>query len=52
MGATIAPPVPAFYANPQSVQDIVTNMVGRALDMFGLETGNWLRWGEEPHTPT
>ncbi len=46
MGAIIAPPVPAFYAKPQSVEDIVANMVGRALDLFGLDTGNWHRWGE------
>ena len=46
MGAIVAPPVPAFYANPQSVADVVANIVGRALDLFDLDTGNWQRWGE------
>ena len=44
MGAIIAPPVPAFYTNPTSVQDIVTNIVGRTLDLFDLDAGNWQRW--------
>ena len=44
MGAVIAPPVPAFYTNPMSIQDIVTNIVGRALDLFDLDAGNWTRW--------
>ena len=37
MGAVIAPPVPAFYTRPQSLDDVVTQSVGRALDLFGLE---------------
>ena len=45
-GAVIMPPVPAFYAKPQSVQDIVDQTVGRALDLFGLDTGIQ-RWGEQ-----
>lgn len=48
MGATIAPPVPAFYAKPESVQDIVDQSVGRVLDLFGLESPLIVgRWGEE-----
>ena len=46
MGAIIAPPVPAFYTNPTSIDDIVTNIVGRALDLFDLDAGNWARWGD------
>ena len=48
MGAVIAPPVPAFYAKPASVQDIVDHSVGRVLDLFGLETDLVRRWGEPP----
>ena len=48
MGAVIAPPVPAFYARPASVEDIVDHSVGRVLDLFGLETGLVRRWGELP----
>lgn len=44
-GAIVMPPVPAFYAKPQTVQDIVDQTVGRALDLFGLDSGIQ-RWGE------
>jgi 4-hydroxy-3-polyprenylbenzoate decarboxylase len=47
MGAIIAPPVPAFYAEPQSVDDMVDQTVGRVLDLFGIETGLVRRWREE-----
>ncbi|MGH6933950.1 MAG: UbiX family flavin prenyltransferase [Dongiaceae bacterium] len=46
MGAIIAPPVPAFYAKPKSVDDIVDHTVGRILDQFGFETKLVKRWGE------
>lgn len=46
MGAIVAPPVPAFYAKPQTVIDIVTHSVGRALDLFGIDTGEVRRWKE------
>lgn len=46
MGAVVAPPVPAFYAAPQSIDEMVTQSVGRALDLFGLDTGKVKRWGE------
>ncbi|HWF01414.1 MAG TPA: UbiX family flavin prenyltransferase [Caulobacteraceae bacterium] len=46
MGAIIAPPMPAFYAAPASVQDIVDQCVGRALDLFGLDWSRVRRWGE------
>ncbi|WP_116134063.1 UbiX family flavin prenyltransferase [Tropicimonas sp. IMCC34043] len=38
MGAIIAPPMPAFYNNPTSIDDLVSHSVGRALDLFGIET--------------
>ncbi|MCA1934528.1 MAG: UbiX family flavin prenyltransferase [Asticcacaulis sp.] len=37
MGAIVAPPVPAFYTRPQSLQEMVDQSVARALDLFGLE---------------
>jgi flavin prenyltransferase len=45
-GAIILPPVPGFYALPQTVQDIVDQSVGRALDLFDIETPLVRRWGE------
>ena len=47
MGAIIAPPVPGFYANPQSLDDMVDHTLGRVLDLFGLDAGTVKRWGEE-----
>ena len=46
MGAVIAPPVPAFYARPQSLAEMVDQTLGRALDLFGLDAGIVRRWGE------
>ncbi|MBS0409388.1 MAG: UbiX family flavin prenyltransferase [Proteobacteria bacterium] len=47
MGATIAPPLPAFYAKPQSLEEMVDQSVGRALDLFGLSWDLVRRWGED-----
>jgi 4-hydroxy-3-polyprenylbenzoate decarboxylase len=44
MGAIIMPPVPAFYPRPETVDDIVDHTIGRALDLFSLETGTVRRW--------
>ena len=49
-GAIVMPPVPAFYHRPKTLDDIVTQTVGRALDLFGLDLHVVKRWkeGEEP----
>ena len=47
MGATIAPPLPAFYAEPQTVDELVDQSVGRALDLLGLDAPGTKRWGED-----
>lgn len=46
IGAVIAPPVPAFYSKPSSVDDVVNHTVGRVLDMFDIDAGLVKRWGE------
>lgn len=46
MGAVIAPPVPAFYAKPSNIGDIVDHTLGRILDLFELDSGTVTRWGE------
>lgn len=46
MGGIVAPPMPAFYNRPQSVEDIVDHSVGRVLDLFGLDAGIVRRWKE------
>lgn len=47
MGAIIAPPVPAFYNRPKTLEDVINHNLGRVLDLFGLDTGKVKRWGEE-----
>ena len=47
MGAIIAPPVPAFYAKPESLDDMVEHTVGRVLDLFDIDIGVVRRWGED-----
>jgi 4-hydroxy-3-polyprenylbenzoate decarboxylase len=44
MGAVIAPPVPAFYAKPASLEEMVDQTVGRALDLLGLTWSAVRRW--------
>src|SRR6202453_2742865 len=47
MGAIILPPVPAFYAAPHTISDIVDQLVGRMLDILGYDWPNVRRWGED-----
>jgi 4-hydroxy-3-polyprenylbenzoate decarboxylase len=44
MGAIVMPPVPAFYARPASVDEMVDHTVGRALDLFEVDAGTVRRW--------
>jgi 4-hydroxy-3-polyprenylbenzoate decarboxylase len=45
LGAIVAPPVPAFYARPASVEALVDQTAGRLLDLFDQESGRVRRWG-------
>ena len=47
MGAVICPPLPAFYAKPKTIEDLVDQSVGRALDLFCLDWEATRRWGED-----
>ncbi|WP_454717903.1 UbiX family flavin prenyltransferase [Caulobacter segnis] len=47
MGAVIAPPLPAFYAKPATIAEMVDQSVGRALDLFDLAWKPVKRWGED-----
>ena len=46
MGAIVAPPVPAFYARPKSIEEMVDQTIGRTLDLFDIDIGVTKRWGE------
>jgi flavin prenyltransferase len=47
MGGVIAPPVPALYAGPKDLQDVIDHNLGRALDLFGIHLDGVKRWGED-----
>lgn len=44
MGGVILPPVPSFYHKPSSLDDIVSQSVGKALDQFGIDAKLFDRW--------
>ena len=44
LGAVIAPPMPAFYNQPATIDDLINHSVGRVLDLFGIDTGAVKRW--------
>ena len=44
MGGVIVPPVPAFYNKPQNMDDVVNHILGRVLDLFGLDVNLVKRW--------
>jgi 4-hydroxy-3-polyprenylbenzoate decarboxylase len=44
LGAIICPPMPAFYGNPRTIQDLIDHTVGRLLDLFGIDAGLVRRW--------
>lgn len=44
-GATVLPPVPAFYHRPRSIDDLLLHVCGKVLDQFGVEHDTFTRWG-------
>ncbi len=51
MGGIIMPPVPAFYALPKSIDDLVAHTVARVLDLFGVHSARLARWQGMKGTP-
>lgn len=49
-GAVIFPPMPAFYANPRTVDDIVDNFIGRVLSRIGIENERYFKWKESENS--
>lgn len=45
MGAIVAPPLPAFYNKPETIDDLIDHSVGRVLDLFDIEAAMVKRWG-------
>jgi 4-hydroxy-3-polyprenylbenzoate decarboxylase len=50
-GAVLAPPVPAFYNHPETLDDVVTHTAGRVLDLFDLDVPELVRWPAERPVP-
>jgi len=51
MGGIIYPPVPAFYAQPKSIEEMVDHTLARILDLFDIDTGKIRRWTGERERP-
>ena len=51
IGAIVYPPVPAFYARPATIEQMVDHTLGRVLDLFGLDIGVVRRWKEGNAVP-
>lgn len=49
IGAIIAPPMPALYARPKTIDDMINHNVGRVLDLFDIESGLVKRWQGAAH---
>lgn len=47
MGAVISPPVPAFYAEPKSLEDMVDHTLGRVLDLYDIDVKTVRRWKDD-----
>ncbi|AAB98082.1 TPA: UbiX family flavin prenyltransferase [Methanocaldococcus jannaschii] len=45
LGAIVMPPIPAFYNKPKNVNDIINFVVGRVLDILGIDNSLFKRWG-------
>jgi flavin prenyltransferase len=50
-GGIIYPPVPAFYAQPKSIDEMVDHTLARVLDLFDIDTGKIRRWTGERERP-
>jgi 4-hydroxy-3-polyprenylbenzoate decarboxylase len=50
-GAIVYPPVPAFYAHPQSLDEMIDHTLGRVLDLFEIDLGLVRRWTGEKRRP-
>jgi 4-hydroxy-3-polyprenylbenzoate decarboxylase len=47
IGATLLPPVPAFYFHPKTIDDLINHTIGKVLDLFGLNHHLFSRWGSK-----
>ena len=50
-GATVLPPMPAFYHRPQTIDDLLAQTVGKVLDQFDIEHDLFQRWTQPVGLP-
>ena len=50
-GAVVLPPMPAFYHDPDSIDDLIAQTTGKILDQFEIEHDLFKRWPGEPESP-
>jgi polyprenyl P-hydroxybenzoate/phenylacrylic acid decarboxylase-like protein len=50
-GATVLPPVPAFYHRPRTIEDLLAQTAGKVLDQFGIPHRLFRRWTGSEHDP-
>jgi 4-hydroxy-3-polyprenylbenzoate decarboxylase len=50
-GAIVYPPVPAFYARPKSLEEMIDYTLGRVLDLFDIDVGKVRRWSGDRVRP-
>jgi len=48
MGGIIMPPVPAFYHQPKTIEEVIDHTIGKALDLFSIDHHLFIRWGALP----
>jgi flavin prenyltransferase len=51
MGAILAPPIPGFYNQPATIEDLVDSSVDRVMDLIGVPDKNTRRWNGPPRAP-
>jgi 4-hydroxy-3-polyprenylbenzoate decarboxylase len=51
MGAHLLPPVPSFYHQPKTLEDIIDQTIGKVFDYIGIEHDLFKRWGEAVQKP-
>ncbi|MEM0453589.1 MAG: UbiX family flavin prenyltransferase [Sulfolobales archaeon] len=49
-GSVVVPAIPAFYTDPKDVKDMVDYVVGKVLDVIGIENNLYRRWGRDSQT--
>ncbi|MGD0659474.1 MAG: UbiX family flavin prenyltransferase [Syntrophorhabdales bacterium] len=49
-GATLLPPIPAFYHNPKGIEDLIDQTIGKILDLFHIEHSLFSRWQGHCHS--